>query len=127
MRRRWGSRLESAEAPIESRRCRRKRPAFSRQRSEEMTFGSAMREPVEIAAQGICRSAGPIERQQRRGKLRIAQQNAAVLVDQQRPDDERLRGLVRVVAALPKAVNDSAEARDESPIFDCDAVEVPAA
>ena len=68
-----------------------------------MPLGGAMREPVEVAAQRVRRRAGPVERQQRGGKLRIAQQHAAIRVDQQRAHDERLRG---IEVALPACGSD---------------------
>ncbi len=87
-----------------------------RQRRRQVTLGAAVGEGVEVAAQCVRRGTRPIERQQRGGKQRIAQQDAPVGVDQHRAHDEALLRIVGAVAGRAEALDDRAEALQEAAV-----------
>ena len=59
-----------------------------------MSLGGLVGEPIEVAAENVCRRPGPIDGQQLRRQLRIVERDPAKGVDQERPHDETLFGIV---------------------------------
>ena len=96
-------------------------PAAARRRRRRASPRGGARRPRASAgrSRGISAYAaapGPVERQQRRRQLRIAQQHAAIRVDQQRAHDEALRRDRASLRPPAEAVDHAAEAREEAPV-----------
>ena len=89
-----------------------------------MSLGGLVGEPIEVAAENVCRRPGPIDGQQLRRQLRIVERDPAKGVDQERPHDETLFGIV--VGVSPEGFEHRTESRHEPPILGCQGGQIPA-
>src|SRR5438034_5569606 len=127
---RWwaGSRFSQAAITTMELGARRwQRFAIQGQDRGEMHFGAFVRQAIEVATKRERRRAGPVERQQRRRKLRIAQQHASKGVNQQRAQDEALLRVAGRSTVVAKCVDHAAEAGEEAAIVGGQCSDVPRA